>query len=269
MESLYQKVTDGRTANEDRSGIWDQIVNKSEEYLKMEGGFNPTSFGPMKRYATSDPAIQFVTLSAPEPYLAGATASNWNFIQWKDDKGIHVQSIGKDDCNWYHSGKVWKEGGTTFLTGLGLSKISNRYQDAHVTVFEKKEEGWVPSENRFTSPVSQLERHDLYRLRDGSFSVENDVASFECTDFLKLSFIDNSSDISIKGKEEHILTLQDGVYHLHPDESVRERRQKQMKKELEESITRLSSGDNQEQISIEDNQVNICGVTLPIRSPGM
>ncbi|MHC9543800.1 MAG: hypothetical protein AB9903_30170 [Vulcanimicrobiota bacterium] len=265
IEGLYEKVIADTTADDDRSGIWEQIVTRSEEYLKMEGGFNTDSFEPMMRYATSDPDIQFVTLSAPRPYLAGTMASNWNFIQWKDEKGIHVQSLGKDTCDWYHDGKVWKDGDTTYLTGLGLAKGSSRDMGAYVSVMEKTEDGWVQVKNRFTSPVTHLEGHELYLSPNGSFSLENDMAT---DDVLEFSFIDNSSDISIKGKDEHILALQDGIYHLHPGKTKEERRQEQMKKELEESLTNLKNGDTEDHISIENDKVNIGGVTLPIKSPG-
>jgi len=262
IEDLYAKVIDDKTPDEKRSDIWAEIVEKSGEYLKMEGGFNSDCTMPLSRYSTSDPDVQFVTLSAPRPYLAGTMASNWNFIQWKDEKGVHAQSLGEDDCSWNTEGKVWKEGDTTYLTALGLSKASTRDMGAYVKVYEKKDDGWAASKNRFQSPVAELEGHELYLSDEGSFSVANDMTTDSVLEF---SFAGNHNDILIKGENENHLTLQDGVYHLHPGKTKQERHQEEVKKELEDSIERLKTGNTEAGIEIEKNKVNIGGVTLPIK----
>jgi len=261
IENLYAKVIDDKTPDEKRSDMWAEIVEKSGEYLKMDGGFNNDSFMPLSRYKTSDPDVQFVTLSAPRPYLAGTMASNWNFIQWKDEKGVHAQALGEDDCSWHTDGKVWKDGDRTLLTALGLSKASTRDVGAFVKVLEKKEDGWTARANMFQSPVAELEGHELY-LSDSSFSVANDMAT---DNVLEFSFAGNHDDILIKGENENHLTLQDGVYQLHPGKTKQEKHQEEVKKELEDSIEHLKTGNTEAGIEIEKNKVNIAGVTLPIK----
>ncbi|NDD31556.1 MAG: hypothetical protein EB084_25170, partial [Proteobacteria bacterium] len=265
IEKTYQEQILADDGFDEKPQQWAALIAQAERYLALPESFDGGDFGPMRRIATPDPDVAFVTIQAPSPYLAGTLSQNWNYLQTRKDGTVHLQRLGEKDPKHFRDARFWKDGDASMMTVLTVAKLaSNAYVPA-VSVRRLDGDDWVPASDRFVTNTATLEGHDLFLGADGSLCLDE---AYTGGPFISMAFDGDSPNVVLRGgADEHPLPLVSGRYVLQVKteaEKAQEARDAEVAR-ITESFGRIAG---EPAITRSENEVNINGVKLPVRRVG-
>lgn len=265
IEKTYQEQILADDGYDQKHQQWAALIAQAERYLALPESFDGGDFGPLTRIATPDPDVAFVTIQAPQPYLAGTLSQNWNYLQTRKDGTVHLQRLGEKDPTHFRDARFWKDGDASMMTVLTVAKISSTAYVPAVSVRRLEGEDWVPESDRFTTNTATLEGHDLFLAADGSLCLDEAIGG---APYVSMAFDGDSPNVVLQGgAEEHPLPLVSGRYVLHVKteaEKAQEARDAEAAR-IMESLGRIAG---EPAITRSENEVNIDGIKLPVRQVG-